>query len=45
MRPSFLANYLRISALPVRTLAQSLDAPVRRRHAREVAVMERSLSC
>jgi len=45
MRPSFLSNYLRISAQPVRTLAQSLDAPVRRRHARELAVMERSLSC
>jgi radical SAM superfamily enzyme YgiQ (UPF0313 family) len=45
MRPSFLTNYLRISAPRVRTLAQSLDARVRRRHAREVALMERSLSC
>jgi radical SAM superfamily enzyme YgiQ (UPF0313 family) len=45
MRPSFLTNYLRITAPRVRTLAQSLDARVRRRHAREVALMERSLSC
>ena len=45
MRPSFLTNYLRISAPRVRTFAQSLDARVRRRHAREVALMERSLSC
>jgi len=45
MRPSFLTNYLRISAPRVRTLAQSLDVRVRRRHAREVALMERSLSC
>ena len=28
-----------------RSLVASLDAPVRRRHAREVALMERSLSC
>src|ERR1044071_3494697 len=45
MRPSFLTNYLRITRPGVRTLAQSLDARVRRRHAREVALMERSLSC
>ena len=45
MRPSFLTNYLRISAPRVRALAQSLDARVRRRHARELALMERSLSC
>ena len=45
MRPSFLTNYLRITTPGVRTLAQSLDARVRRRHAREVALMERSLSC
>jgi len=45
MRPSFLTNYLRISAPRVRALAQSLDARVRRRHDRELALMERSLSC
>ena len=45
MRPSFLTNYLRITTPGVRTLARSLDARVRRRHAREVALMERSLSC
>ena len=45
MRPSFLTNYLRITAPGVRTIARSLDARVRRRHAREVALMERSLSC
>jgi radical SAM superfamily enzyme YgiQ (UPF0313 family) len=45
IRPSFLTNYLRISTPRVRTFAQSLDARVRRRHAREVALMERSLSC
>jgi hypothetical protein len=45
MRPSFLTNYLRIRAPRVRTFAESLDARVRRRHAREVALMERSLSC
>ena len=45
MRPSFLTNYLRIRAPRVRTFALALDARVRRRHAREVALMERSLSC
>ncbi|MEP6914551.1 MAG: radical SAM protein [Acidobacteriota bacterium] len=45
VRPSFLTNYLRIGAPGVRSLAESLDAPVRRRHAREVALAERSLSC
>jgi radical SAM superfamily enzyme YgiQ (UPF0313 family) len=45
MRPSFLTNYLRIKGRRMRGLAQSLDAPIRRRHAREVALMERSLSC
>jgi anaerobic magnesium-protoporphyrin IX monomethyl ester cyclase len=45
MRPSFLTNYLRIRAPRVRTLAEALDARVRRRHAREVALMERSFSC
>ena len=42
MRPSFLTNYLRIRAPRVRALVESLDAHVRRRHARELAVMGRS---
>jgi anaerobic magnesium-protoporphyrin IX monomethyl ester cyclase len=45
MRPSFLTNYLRIGTPRVRSLVESLDALVRRRHAREVALMERPLSC
>jgi radical SAM superfamily enzyme YgiQ (UPF0313 family) len=45
MRPSFLTNYLRISRPGVGRLIEPLDARVRRRHARETAVMERSLSC
>jgi radical SAM superfamily enzyme YgiQ (UPF0313 family) len=45
MRPSFLTNYLRIGAPGVRAVVTSLDARVRRRHAREAAVIERSLSC
>ena len=44
VRPSFLTNYLRIGTPRMRSLVESLDAPVRRRHAREVALMERSLS-
>jgi radical SAM superfamily enzyme YgiQ (UPF0313 family) len=31
MRPSFLSNYLRISAAPVRMMIDALDSPVRRR--------------
>jgi len=38
MRPSFLSNYLRIGASPLRTLIASLDSRARRRHAREVAL-------
>ena len=34
MRPSFLANYLRISTPRVREWIASLDARVERRHAR-----------
>mgnify|MGYP003349098839 CR=1 FL=1 len=34
MRPSFLANYLRISAPRVRAFVDSLDARVERRHER-----------
>jgi anaerobic magnesium-protoporphyrin IX monomethyl ester cyclase len=45
VRPSFLTNYLRIGSSRARTLVEALDAPLRRRHAREVALMERSLSC
>jgi len=44
IRPSFLTNYLRIRAPFVRPLVQSLDARVHRRYARQVALMERSLS-
>ena len=45
IRPSFLSNYLRIESPRVRALIESLDAPVRRRHTREVALKERALSC
>ncbi|MEP6919447.1 MAG: hypothetical protein ABJC89_27645, partial [Acidobacteriota bacterium] len=45
VRPSFLTNYLRIGAPRTRSLVASLDARVRRRHAREVALMARSLPC
>ena len=45
IRPSFLANYLRIGTPSVRSLMDSLDARVHRHHARKVAVMARSLSC
>ena len=45
IRPSFLTNYLRIGAPGVRSVVDSLDAHVRRRQARTVAVAERSLPC
>jgi anaerobic magnesium-protoporphyrin IX monomethyl ester cyclase len=45
VRPSFLSNYLRIGTPRMRSLVETLDAPVRRRHAREVALMERPISC
>lgn len=46
VRPSFLANYLQISAPRLRRLIKSLDARVERLHARrELTLMERSLSC
>lgn len=45
MRPSFLSNYLRISASPVRAVIDSLDARIRRRHEREVALRCGSLPC
>jgi anaerobic magnesium-protoporphyrin IX monomethyl ester cyclase len=45
MRPSFVANYLRITAPPVRRVVQKLDTHVERRHGRrETALMERALS-
>jgi anaerobic magnesium-protoporphyrin IX monomethyl ester cyclase len=46
VRPSFLANYLRVGTPRLSRLVASLDAKVERLHARrEVAMMERSLSC
>jgi radical SAM superfamily enzyme YgiQ (UPF0313 family) len=46
VRPSFLANYLRISTPALRTIVNALDARVQRRHARrEVAMMEKSVTC
>jgi len=45
IRPSFVANYLRITAGPVRRLVARLDTHVERRHGREEnAQMERALS-
>ena len=40
MRPSFLTNYLQIGR-GVHPVVESLDARVRRRHARELAMMQR----
>ena len=45
MRPSWATNYLRIGTPRLRALIDALDVPVRRRHAREVAHMERPVSC
>jgi radical SAM superfamily enzyme YgiQ (UPF0313 family) len=46
MRPSFVANYLRIGAPRVRRVVAALDSHVARLHARrEVGLMERPLSC
>jgi radical SAM superfamily enzyme YgiQ (UPF0313 family) len=46
IRPSFLANYLRISTGRLSRLVAALDTAVERQHARrEVATMARSLSC
>jgi radical SAM superfamily enzyme YgiQ (UPF0313 family) len=46
MRPSFLTNYLRISAPRLRRVVSALDGRVERLHARrELAAMERPLSC
>jgi anaerobic magnesium-protoporphyrin IX monomethyl ester cyclase len=46
VRPSFVANYLRISTPRLNRLVAALDTQVERLHAkREVALMERPLSC
>jgi len=45
VRPSFLANYLRISTPGVRAVVDALDVRVERRHDREGHRMERSLTC
>jgi radical SAM superfamily enzyme YgiQ (UPF0313 family) len=46
MRPSYLANYLRISAPKVREMVMRLDARVSRLHARrESEAMSRAVSC
>ena len=46
VRPSFLANYLRISTPRLRAVVDSLDVRVERGHARrEGARLERSLTC
>jgi radical SAM superfamily enzyme YgiQ (UPF0313 family) len=46
MRPSYLANYLRISAPQVREMVRRLDARVSRLHARrECEEMSRAVSC
>ena len=45
VRPSFVANYLRITARPVRRVVARLDTHVERRHGRqENAHLERALS-
>ena len=41
IRPSFLTNYLRIGRGGTHPVLDSLDARVRRRHARELAMMQR----
>ena len=45
MRPSFLTTFLRVGAPHVQSLSRRLDTKIRQRHARELALMERSLSC
>jgi radical SAM superfamily enzyme YgiQ (UPF0313 family) len=46
IRPSFLANYLRVGAPSLSRLVATLDARVERLHARrEMTMMERPLSC
>jgi len=46
MRPSFLANYLRITTPGLRSLVTALDERVGRKHTRhEAMLMERQASC
>jgi radical SAM superfamily enzyme YgiQ (UPF0313 family) len=45
VRPSFVTNSLRIGSSGVRTLVQSLDARVRRRQARQLALIAQSRPC
>jgi anaerobic magnesium-protoporphyrin IX monomethyl ester cyclase len=46
IRPSWLADWARVSAPPLRAAARRMDAPVARRHAREErSVMERAVTC
>ncbi|MDR1990531.1 MAG: radical SAM protein [Acidobacteriaceae bacterium] len=45
VRPSFLTNYLRIGAPRVRALVDALDQRLKRRHARDLELNARSLSC
>jgi radical SAM superfamily enzyme YgiQ (UPF0313 family) len=46
MRPSWLADWTRIDAPPVRAIARRMDAQVARRHARqERAMMARTVTC
>jgi radical SAM superfamily enzyme YgiQ (UPF0313 family) len=46
MRPSFLTDWARINARPVRSVVRRMDATVARRHAREEqALMSRTVTC
>jgi radical SAM superfamily enzyme YgiQ (UPF0313 family) len=45
VRPSFVTNSLRMSSPMVRTLVQGLDARVRRRQARQLALIAESRPC
>jgi len=45
MRPSFVTNSLRITSPALRALVQSLDARVRRRQARQLALIAESRAC
>jgi len=46
MRPSFLANWARINARPVRSFVHHMDQRVARRHAQnELAQMSRTVTC
>jgi len=46
VRPSWLVDWTRVSAAPVRRAARHMDAPVARRHAREeLSIMRRAVTC